>query len=250
MQGNKPLYLIIVLAICRFISYPCASLQFVMIKVGVLNTPVYLKKLSNQQLITLNSIWYARLVRRVISFLVRTPLRKEILKLINFNIPTPGNQGCIIVMCHTPWKKLLSHWCIEKQFALIVGGGKWTDRRQIIQRNGTGVTELRDIIKHLQHKGRVATTADVFNNLCNYPVSFLGNSHNASLFAERLAILAKVPIIIVIPRLTKTSIEFSAGPQLPAADSNSTFSTITSRILLFFQSEIENNPAIFSGYVK
>ncbi len=221
-----------------------------MIQVGFLNAPVYIAKLPDKRLKTLHCIWHARLVRRIISFLVRTPLRRNILKLINFNIPMPKYQGCIIVTCHTPWKRLLTQWCLEKKFALLIGGGTWIDRRRIIQRQGAGLTELRELVKYLEFGGRVIMKVDVFNNLNNCPVKFLGNDHNASLFAERLAILTKVPILTVIPRLSNTTIEFTAGPQFHTDGLKSKSTIITTQIISFFDKEIENNPAIFSNYVK
>jgi hypothetical protein len=221
-----------------------------MIKVGFLNAPVYIATLPHNRLKTLQCIWYTKLVRRIISFLVRTPVRKNILKLVNFNIALPRDQGCIIVICQTPWKRLLAQWCLEKKFALLIGGGKWTDQRRLIQRQGAGLTELRELIKYLQLGGRVIIKAEVFNNLNNCPVKFLGNNCNASLFAERLAILTKVPILTVIPKLSKTTIEFTAGPQFSTDDLKSKSTTITTQIISFFEKEIETNPVILSNYIK
>lgn len=250
MSNKKPSYLLLLFAICRYLSYFCASLHYAMIQVDFLNAPVYIVKLPDKRLKTLYCIWYSRLVRRILSCLIRTPIRKNILQLINFNIPIPADQGCIIVTCHSPWKKLLTHWCVEKKFALLIGGGKWTDRRRVIQRKGAGITELLDIVKYLQLSGRVITNADVFNNLNDCPVKFLGNDHNASLFTERLAILAKVPIITVIPKLSDTRIEFTVGPQFLANDSKSKSTTITAQIISFIESEIESNPSIWTYYVN
>jgi hypothetical protein len=250
MSNNKSLYLHFLLAICISISYFCTNLHYFVIKAGFWNYPEYIAKLPDKKLKTLHSVWYARCVRRAISFLVRSPLRKNILKLIDFNIPMPGDQGCIIVTCHTPWKRLLVQWCLENKFALLIGGGKWTDRRVIIQRKGRGITELRNLVKHLQLGGRVIIIADVFNNLKNCPVKFLGTDHNASLFPERFAILTKTPIITVIPKLSRTKIEFIAGPKFPIENLKSQSPSLTSQIISFLEREIESNPAIWPYYVK
>lgn len=250
MWDKKPIYLLQLLALCRSISYFFAGIHYAMIKVGLLNTPVYIARISKGEFKILHCIWYARLVRRLISFLIRTPIKRNILKLINFNIPLPKDQGCIIVTCHTPWKRLLVQWCIDKRFALLIGGGKWTDQRRTIQRKGAGLTELRELIKYLQLGGRIIIKAEVFNNLNNCPVKFLGNDHNISLFAERLAILTKVPILTVIPKLSKTTIEFTAGPQFSTDGMKSRSNKITTQIISFFEKEIESNPAILAIYVK
>ncbi|HYJ64291.1 MAG TPA: hypothetical protein VEV62_11140 [Parafilimonas sp.] len=244
------LYLLHLMAVCRCISYLCACLHYIIIKVGVFNVPVYLAKRSNKKIKTLHKIWYVKLTRRMISFLIRTPLRKSIVRWVNFNISIPQNQGCIIVTCHTPWKRLITNWCVEQKFGLVIGGGSWSDRRRGIQKQGAGISELRHLVKHLQSKGRVITNADVFNNLNNCQVKFLGNNCNVSLFSERLAVLAKVPLITVIPRLSETTIEFTSGPQFPMHDLTCGCVAITQQIISFFEKEIENDPTIWSTYVK
>lgn len=248
MPDNKPSYLLLLLASCRSISYFFASVHYAMIKAGFLNAPVNMAKLPHERLKTLHCIWHAKFVRRIISFLVRTPVRRNILKLVNFNIPIPRDQGCIIVLCHTPWKRLLVQWCLENKFALLIGGGKWTDQRRIIQRQGAGLTELRELVRYLKLGGRVVIKAVVFNNLNDCPVKFLGNDHNASLFAERLAILTKVPILTLIPKLSDTTIEFTAGPRFSTDGLKSRSTAITNRIISFFEKEIESNPALLSNY--
>ncbi len=170
--------------------------------------------------------------------------------MINFNIPLPADRGCIIVTCHTPWKRLLANWCLEKKFALLIGGGKWKDRRHTIQRKGAGITELRNLVNHLQNRGCVITNADFFNTASDCPVKFLGKELNASLFTERLASLAKVPVLTTIPELSGTRIEFRTGPQFLADDPAFKPAFITTQIISFFEKEIENNPASWSFYVK
>ncbi len=220
-----------------------------MMKVGFLRIPVSITKLPHPRLKSLHCIWHERLVRRVISFLVRTPARRYILKLVNFHVPLPEDQGCIIVMCHTSWKRLLVQWCLENKFALLIGGGKWTDQRRIIQRQGAGLTELREVVRHLQLGGRVIIKAVVFNKKNDCPVKFLGKDHNASLFAERLAILTKVPILTLMPKLSNATIEFISGPQFSTDGLESESATITTRIISFFEKEIASDPVLLSSYV-
>lgn len=249
MPVNKPYYLLLLLTACRFFSYVGAGLHCAVIKVRLSNDPVYIAKLPANRFTTLRSVWQARLVRRLVSFLVRTPLRKGVLRLVNFSVPLPRHQGCILVTCHSPWKRLLAQWCLEKKFALLIGGGKWTDGRQRIQRQGKGIVELRELIKFLQGGGRLVIKAEVFNELNDCPVTFLGNRCNASRFAERLAILANVPIQTVVIKLSNTAIEFSTGPQFFTEGLNSKSTRITKQILSFFEKEIECNPAVLANYV-
>jgi hypothetical protein len=221
-----------------------------MIKIHIFNAPVYIRKFKNNRYRTLCNIWHVRLVRRMISFLVRTPLRRDILQLIDLNIPIDRYQGCIIMMCHTPWKRLLTEWCLEKNFALIIGTVKRTDRRWAILREGAGSFELHELVKYLDRGGRVIVMADVFNNLKNCPLKFLGNDYNASVFAERLAILAKVPILTIIAKFSNARIEFAEGPRFFTEGLKSTSTKLTAEIISFFEKEIGNDPAIFEKYAK
>lgn len=250
MPVNKPFYLRICLTTCSFIACLCAGLQYGMIAAGLLKVPTYILKSPGTIFKNIYSIWYARIVRRMLSFFVRTPLRKSTLRLINFTIPVPSDSGCVIVICHTPWKRILVQWCLENKFALIIGGGKWSHRKKFIQRRGAGFTELRNIIRHLQKRGRVILAADFFNSLSNCPVKFLGNEHNASVVHVRLAILAKVPLIVVIPKLSNTSIDFTIGPQLEFDDLGLDCYKTIQRILSFLEKEIESDPSIWSSYTK
>jgi hypothetical protein len=250
MPANKPLYLRICLILCNVLSCFLAGIQYCMIAFGFLRKPVYILKTTGTLFKNLYNIWYARVVRRMLSALLRTPLRKSSLGLINFSIPVPVDSGCVIVICHSPWKRILTQWCLENKFALIIGGGKWSHRKKLIQRKGAGITELRNLIRHLQQKGRVILAADVFNSLNNCPVNFLGNKYNASIVHIRLAILAKVPLIVVVPKLKKTSLDFILGPQLRFSNLKSGYYKATRHILSFFEKEIEKDPTIWSSYVK
>ncbi|QEC57966.1 hypothetical protein [Flavisolibacter ginsenosidimutans] len=250
MSVNKPSYLLFLLTVCGFFSALCAGLHCAVIKAGLLADPVYLAKRPTKRFSRLRLVWHARLVRRIVSLLVRTPLRKGVLRLVNFNVPLPGHLGCILVTCHSPWKRLLVQWCLDKNFALFIGGGKWNDERERIQRQGRSVVELRELIKYLQEGGRVVIKAEVFNTLNDCRVSFLGKRCNASRFAERLAILAHVPIQTLVVKLSNNAIELSAGPQFFTEGLNAKSTMITTQVLSFFEKEIERNPAILSNYVR
>ena len=217
---------------------------------GLANDPVYLAKLPAKRFTTLRLVWQARLVRRLVSFLVRTPFKRSLLALVSFRVSLPSHQGCILVTCHSPWKRLLVQWCLEKRFALLIGGGKWTDGRRHVQRQGRGLVELRELVKYLQGGGRVVIKAEVFNGLNDCPVTFLGKRCNASRFAERLAILASVPIQTVVIKLSNTAVEFSASPRFLTNGIRGKSTAITRQILSFFEAEIERNPAVLANYVK
>lgn len=202
MTSNKPAYLSICISICSLLAHLIAAIHFCFINAGLLKTPSYLKITLARKYKTLCTIWHTRIVRRMVSALVRSPLRNSTLRLVNFNIPLPANSGCIILICHTPWERLLVQCCLENDFALIIAYEKWTHKRGgKLQREGKGFNELRGIIKYLKQDGRIIMTADNFNQLNNCPVKFLGNYLNGELLPTRLARVAQVPLIVAIPVL-------------------------------------------------
>ncbi|MEO7800788.1 MAG: hypothetical protein ABIR81_02250 [Ginsengibacter sp.] len=250
MPGHRPLYLDVLITSCKGLSYFCAFLHYALVKAGFCQAPVYIQKIIAKKIKILRSVWFARLLRRSTSILVRTPLRESVLKLINVNLPISREIGAIIVICHTPWKRILVQWCLRENFALVIGSGKWKDSKRQIQRQAKGMREIRELVCHLRSKGRVIVSADVFNNLHNCPVRFLGQPCNASLFIEKLAMLAQVPILVIIPTLSEKSITFIAGPSFSTHALQMKTGIITRQILSFFEKEIKNNPAILSDYVK
>jgi lauroyl/myristoyl acyltransferase len=159
-------------------------------------------------------------------------------------------SGCVIVTCHTPWKRLLVEWCLENDFALIVSRSKWTFPKRRIQRQGRGISELRDMINLLKQNGRIIIAADIFNNLENCPVTFNGNSCNASLFPVRLARIAKVPLVVAIPAYRDGIINIDPRWQFDFKPPRSDGRTVMQKIIAFLDGEIKKDPCIWSLYVK
>ncbi len=204
----------------------------------------------NNKFKILHSVWYARIVRRSVSLLIRTPVKKGILKLINLNVPVFNEKGCIIVMCRTPWKRLLVQWCLKENFGLIIARAQYSGKRHMIHRRGVGVSELRDLLKHLRLGGRIIAIADVVNNLNDCSFNFLDKQHNFSLFVERLATLAQVPILVMIPKLSNNTFDFICGPKFLTDGINAKDGIITRQVISFLEKEIKTNPAIWSNYVN
>jgi len=186
----------------------------------------------------------------MLSILVRSPLRRDMLKLVNFTVPLPVSSGCVIVICHTPWQRLLVQWCLENDFGLIVASGNWTHRKKLIHRKAKGFMDMREIVNHLQNNGRIIIAADIFDHLDNCPVKFLGNAFNASILPARLASLTKVPLIVAIPALYNGSIHFIPGPHVDFKVFKPDAGTIVQNVISFLEKEIIKDPAIWPLYVK
>ena len=236
--------------VCGVVASIFVFFHYCLIAIRILKVPFYFYKSNSSLFKDLHCIWCTRVTRRMLSIVMRTPLRKSFLSLINFTIPVPPDSGCVIAICHSPWKRILVQWCLENKFGLIIGGGKWSHQKKSIQRPGVGFTDLRNIIRFLQHKGRVILAADVFNSLNNCPVKFLGNKYNASIVHVRLAIMADVPLLVVIPKLTSTSINFSIGPKIEPGNLRGNINKKIEQILSFFEIEIESEPSIWSPYAN
>lgn len=247
----KPYILVQFISACSILSYLSAGIHYCLITSRVLKIPFYILNGKSQLYKNLNQIWYTRFVRRVISVSVRSPLRLITLRLVNFNVTIPPDSGCVIAICHTPWKRLLVQWCLENNFSLIIAGGKWTKQRERIQRQALGITDLRCIVKYLNQKGRIVIACDIFNNLNNCPVNFLGKHHNVSLLPARLARIAGVPLITAVPVLKKGHINFDGGPQFNSNNLNTDPGDAMQKIVSFLETEIKNNPSVWlTAYVK
>lgn len=226
-----------------------ACVHYRFITAGLIGCPDYIYDNREELLKGLKSLWTSIIGRKIISVLVRSPFRRDALKLINSSVTLPFNTGCVIAICHTPWKRLLVEWCLENDFALIVAAGEWTPKKRRIQVRGNGLGDLRDITRHLRHNGRLIIAFDMFNDLYDCPIDFLGNRANVSLLPARLAKMAQVPLISVVPTLRDGFIQIGYARQFDVNDVKGDPAAIMQKILLSFEDELRNDPGIWpAGY--
>lgn len=248
MPATKPLYLRICIFYCRVLATIAAGSHYLFFKLGLLKLSSVVINAPAGLLKNLQSIWLVRLFRRNISLLVRTPLKKDVLRLINFD-PDSIVPGSVIVSCHTPWARLLTQWCVEKKYAMIVGWGPWTKRANIA-RHATGIHELRELARHLCSGGRIIIMADIFNDLNNCPVKFFEKPCNASLFPLRLAKLANTSLVTVIPALQNETVQIHTGPRVLLSSYKNDPGKIMQSLLSYFEKEIKQDPSVWSGYIR
>ena len=232
------------------LSYITAGIHYGLISTKLLISPSYLPHDHREAFRMLKNIWCARLVRRLVSILVRSPFRGHTLRLVSCSISLPSDSGCVIAICHTPWKRLLVQWCLENDFALVVANGTWSGQKKLIQRQAKGFNDLRKVVRHLQQKGKVIVTCDNFNDLTNCPVKFFGNWSNASLVPARLARMAGVPLIAAIPILRNGTINIESGPRFYLNNPISDLSAVTQDLISFLEAAITNTPDIWSPFVQ
>lgn len=243
-----PHYLRIVIFICQGLAAVIATIYYLLFKIGILKLSLVISNAPGGAFKNLKCIWFVRLLRRFVSLLVRTPLCKHVLQLINFD---PGSiiPGSVIISCHTPWARLITQWCVENDYAMIVGWGPWP-KRTSLAKNATGFHELRTLANYLRSGGRIIIMADIFNNLSNCPVKFFEKPCNASLFPLRLAKLADTFLVTVMPSLEKKMVQIHTGPQVSFNSYNNDPRKVMQTVLSYFENEIKEDPSVWSGYIR
>jgi hypothetical protein len=247
MAATRPLYLRTCIFCCIVLSDIAAGIHYSIFKIGLLNLSSLIINAPGGPFKNLKGIWFVRFFRRCVSLLVRTPLRNDVLQLIAFD-PDSIVPGSVIVSCHTPWARLLTQWCVENDYAMIVGWGPWT-RRTSIATHATGFNDLRVLAKHLRSGGRIIIMADIFNDLTNCPVKFFEKSCNASLFPLRLAEIASTSLVTVIPALENKTVQIHTGPRVSLSNETDP-EKIMQTLLSYFEKEIKQNPSVWSDYIK
>jgi hypothetical protein len=157
--------------------------------------------------------------------------------------------GSVIVSCHTPWARLITQWCGENNYAMIVGWGPWP-KRASIAKHATGISEVRNLAKHLLSGGRIIIMADIFNDLSNCPVKFFEKPCNASFFPLRLAKIANTSLVTVMPALKNEAVQILTGPQVSLNGSNNDPGKIMQMLFSYFEKEIKRDPSVWSGYIR
>lgn len=230
-----------------------AGLHYYTVYTGFLKIPLCIYNAPGGVYKNLRNIWFVRLIRRIVSMLVRTPLRIKILRMVNFTIPITSDTGCVIATCHTPWARLLAQCCLEKDYALVIGGDKWIRRIRLIYNQGRGFHELRHLVRHLRSGGRVIIIADVFkktNSFSNCSAKFLEKDYNVSLLPVRLARIAGVPLMAVLPEFRNGTIHILEGPRFDLKILNSYSCEVMQNLLAFFEKEIKRDPSIWSPFIR
>jgi hypothetical protein len=235
---------------CQFISHIIAFIHNLVVQIHLLEIPSYIRQAPGGMYKNLQKIWFARLLKKIISVWVRSPLKTSALKLVNFDIPIPAGKGLVLVTCHTPWKRLLVSWFFENQYALIIDTGRSAKRKNRLKNLRRGHNELLHIIRYLRHGGRVIIAADVFNKSKDQPAEILGKAGNLSLLPARLARIAGVPLMAAVPILRYGRIDIQAGPLLNQNIHNSELRNVMQTLLGFFEFEIKKDPSIWSYFVN
>ena len=250
MKTPQPYYITICLFQCRFISHIVTGIHCHLVRLGFLKIPVCIREAPGGLYKNLQKIWFARLLKKLVSLWVRSPLRRDAFGLVNFDFQIPGSTGLILVTCHTPWKRLLVQWFFENHYALIIDTGKSKQRQSRLKVQRKGHNEIAHIIRHLRFGGQVIIAADVFNKSADQPAEILGKPGNLSLLPARLARIAGVPLMAAVPQVRNGVIHIYPGPRYDAQIPHAEMGTVMQNLLGFFENEIKKDPSIWSYFVN
>lgn len=240
----------IFLVLCRVFSVPLAVIHQFFLVTGVLDIPVAVTEAPGGISINLQKIWYARLLKKVVSLWVRSPFRHTAYRLVHFDFEIPAGRGLILATCHTPWKRLLVNWFYKNYYALIIDTGRSVKRRSRLRDSRRGNNEMARLVRYLKQGGTVIIAADNFDQSDKHPARMMGKSGNLSRLPARLSRIAGVPLLAAIPQLRKDGIHIYAGPQYtpPAMESES--GSMMQSLLIYFETEIKKDPSIWSYFVN
>lgn len=198
---------------------------------------------------TLCDLWRSRIMREVLTAAMKTRLRGAALSLVASALPAHAKTGCVMAVCHSPWFRLLAEWCRENEFALVLSSDDWNHRTRGVNVLG-GFRNVRRLVRHLRAGGVAVVVADVFDVTRECPVTFLGESHLASILPARLAAAAGVPLAAIVPERQTNRIFLHAGPCYNVGKQSGDQQTAMRELLGFFEREISLRPALWSRILK
>ena len=235
------------LGVCRLLSLPFATLHCCLMYIWRRPLPACVAQCRAGAYATLRDIWASRFVRESVNALLKTPLRAATLALVDAGPLPAGPGGCVIAVCHSPWFRWLAEWCRDRNAARVVAGGAWIWRTRGVNVLG-GYQNVRALVEHLRNGGRAIVVADVFGGARGCTATFLGQQRRVSLLPARLAALAGVPLVTLVPTGHARGMRLECGPSFHVGTRNQ--ETVMRAMLAFYEGEIRRRPALWSHASK
>lgn len=248
-QLKRPRYLIVLLYLFQMFSSILSNFHTFALKRNWIKIPSIISQSPHSLNYTIREIWLSRMLRRSLSFLVRTPLSNGTLTLINYKLSLPTETGCVIAIPHTPWSRLLAEWCRVNNFAIVLVGGPWIKRTGSLNIPWGGFSGLKHLIKHLHNGGRVIVIGDNIGRWRCCPVHFLGRDCYASILPARLAASVGVPLLAVYPKLEDGMINIYNGFEARIEELKANKQKVMQKVFTYFEEEIRCTPSIYEPYI-
>ena len=236
-----------ILVACRLLSVPFATVHCCLVQVHWQELPICIALCRDGVYATLCDIWATRFVREAVTGLLKTPLRAATLILVDAKHLPAGPGGCVIAVCHSPWFRWLAEWCRDRNAARVVAGDSWIWRTRGVNVLG-GYHNVRALVEHLRSGGRAIVVADVFGDAHECEVRFLGVTRRVSLLPARLAALAGVPLVTLLPTRFAHRVRLECGPSFHVVNGNQ--DEVMRAMLAFYEREIRRRPALWSHAAK
>lgn len=246
---NRPRYLIALLYLFKILSLMISHFQSIALKNKWIKIPSLILEAPDNYFCTIRKIWLTRMLRRTLSFLIRTPLRYGTLALINYNLTLPPKSGCVIAIPHTPWSRLLAEWCRVNNYALVLVGGPWIKRTGRINIPGGGFSGIRRLIKHLRSGGRVIVIGDNIDRWRCCPVRFFGRDCFASILPVRIAAFVGVPLLAVYPKFEDGLVNIYNGFEASIEEIKTNEQKVIQKVFNYYENEIRRSPSIYEPYI-
>ena len=232
---------------CRLLSIPFATMHYCLVCARLQPLPACIVQCQAGIYATLRDIWATRFMREAVTGLLKTPLRTAALSLVDADGLTAVQGGCVIAVCHSPWFRWLAEWCRDRNAARVVAGDDWIWRTRGVNVLA-GYHDVRALVEHLRNGGRAIVVADVFDAAHGCTVNFLGRQRRVSLLSARLAALAGVPLVAMLPSRHAHRIRLECGRRFQVGANNQ--DAVMREMLAFYENEICRRPALWSHATK
>ena len=246
---KRPRYLTLLLYLLEKISLMVSNFYLFALNRNWIKVPSLILESPYNYKCTIREIWFSRILRRTLSLLVRSPLKKGTISLINNKLKLPSQTGCVIAIPHTPWSRLLAEWCKVNKFALVLVGGPWIKRTGSFNVPGGGFSGLKRTISHLRSGGCVIVIGDNIGRWRCCKIHFLGKDCFASFLPARIAESAGVPLLAIYPKFNDGMINIHNGFESRIEEIKADKQKVTQKVFDFFETEIRDKPSIYEPYV-
>jgi len=244
MSTAKPCLFIYCLRCAGCLSWLPAAVHYYLLGTQMMEMPPAVAFSQEGMFRNLRRIWHIRLVKGMLRIAMQGPFGITTLGLVNSTLPLSADSGYVIAICHTPWKRLLVQWCLENDFAMVVGNGTWRHRKRRIQKQARGFRDLRAIIRHLQNKGRLVVAFDQFSN-SGCRLKFMGKEQNFSNVSARLARVAGVPLVAAIPRLRHGVVDIECSAEFVVSSLKFAPERVMQTLVTLLEQELRDDPALW-----
>jgi hypothetical protein len=191
------LVLWVMLGLCRVVAWPVALAQERRLRHGGTSLLHWLAGRPCGVHRAVRRIAFTRLARGALKLLLLTGGEAAVLRRVRCRgLERLPQGGCVLVLAHSPWGRVLARWAQARSFAFIFAHRRWAPWAGSLHLCPTPAG-LRQAVAHLAQGRRVVVVADEFVARGGCEVELCGRRARVSMRAARLAASAGVPLVPV-----------------------------------------------------